>query len=155
MLLRVGEVATAAVHWLGSATSGLGASQIEDGLTGPPPGQTGLRDVPDGSVLIAARAAELLADSRAGHAAELWETAAAEPPAVITIADLRVAASRAGYGTMLAGPAASGAPGQLDVVMSQAPPPTPSHRWQRSDPRCPARSATPTTSGMRSEPELP
>jgi non-ribosomal peptide synthetase component F/SAM-dependent methyltransferase/acyl carrier protein len=121
VLLWVGERDAKSVCWADQAAGELTTAQAGNLLGEHSPEPVGIRDVPDEPIRIAARAAQLLAESTAANAGELWDWARAEVTSAITLAGLRSAAARSGYDTVLAGPAASGTPGLLDVVMSQAP----------------------------------
>jgi non-ribosomal peptide synthetase component F/SAM-dependent methyltransferase/acyl carrier protein len=121
VLLWVGERDTQTVRWADQAACELTTAQAGSLLGEHAPEPVGIRDVPDEPIRIAARATQLLGESMAATAGELWGCARAEVTSAITLAGLRSAAARSGYDTVLAGPAASGTPGLFDVVMSQAP----------------------------------
>jgi non-ribosomal peptide synthetase component F/SAM-dependent methyltransferase/acyl carrier protein len=121
VLLWVGERDAQAVCWAGRPAGDLTADEAASLLREHAPEPVGIRDVPDESIRTAARAAELLTGAAMASAGELWESARAEVTCALTLARLRSAAGRLGYDTVLAGPAASGIPGLVDVVMSRAP----------------------------------
>jgi non-ribosomal peptide synthetase component F/acyl carrier protein/SAM-dependent methyltransferase len=123
VLLWVGERDAQVVRWAGQAAGDLTAGAVAGLVEEHSPEPVGIRDVPDEQIRIAALAAELAAGSMAASAGQLWDEALADMAKAkgVTLADLRSAAVRLGNDTILAGPAASGIPGLLDVVMSREP----------------------------------
>jgi acyl carrier protein len=77
--------------------------------------------VADEPIRTAALAAELIGTSVADSAAALWEQAAVTTAGGLGLTELRAAAASSGYRVALAGPAASGIPGMVDVVLRRSP----------------------------------